>query len=267
MADYVGRMGSRAPRRRAGRGRGARAARGRGAGAAVAGRRAAEPAAAVAAAPSRSRTCRFMPWAAAVYDYNSANASKYDPEGYCLPPGGPRMMATPYPMEICRSPTNKRIFMIFEGATHIWREIYMDAATASARGRAEPDLSRSLGGPMGRRHAGRRRRRLQRRHVDRLLRTPSHRPAPRGRTDSRDPTRATLRYEATIDDPGAYTRPWTVRWNMPWNATGELTEYICQENNGTVEPDRRPRTADLRSAEMTVVFRRAHASARADPAV
>ncbi len=39
----------------------------------------------------------FLPWAAAVYDYNSANQSKYDPEGYCLPPGGPRLMATPYP--------------------------------------------------------------------------------------------------------------------------------------------------------------------------
>src|SRR6516165_5226515 len=37
----------------------------------------------------------FQPWAAAVYDYNSVNQSKYDPEGYCLPPGGPRLMATP----------------------------------------------------------------------------------------------------------------------------------------------------------------------------
>ena len=26
----------------------------------------------------------FQPWAAAVYDYNSVNQSKYDPEGYCL---------------------------------------------------------------------------------------------------------------------------------------------------------------------------------------
>ena len=68
----------------------------------------------------------FQPWAAAVYDYNSKNQSKYDPEGYCLPPGGPRMMATPYPMEIIQLPEQKRIIMIFEGATHIWREIYMD---------------------------------------------------------------------------------------------------------------------------------------------
>ena len=36
------------------------------------------------------------------------------------------MMATPYPMEIIQLPEQKRIIMIFEGATHIWREIYMD---------------------------------------------------------------------------------------------------------------------------------------------
>src|SRR5204863_8855873 len=68
----------------------------------------------------------FQPWAAAVYDYNSKNNSKYDPEGYCLPPGGPRLMATPYPAEIIQLPEQKRIIIIFEGATHIWREIFMD---------------------------------------------------------------------------------------------------------------------------------------------
>src|SRR5260370_4366304 len=67
-----------------------------------------------------------MPWSAGIYNYNSPNNSKYDPEGYCLPPGGPRLMATPYPMEIIQLPEQKRIVMIFEGATHIWREIYMD---------------------------------------------------------------------------------------------------------------------------------------------
>jgi hypothetical protein len=42
------------------------------------------------------------------------------------------MMATPYQMEIIQQPEHKRIVMIFEGATHIWREIYMD-------GRAFPE--------------------------------------------------------------------------------------------------------------------------------
>ena len=38
-------------------------------------------------------------------------------------------------------------------------------------------------------------------------------------------------FEATFDDPGAYTKPFTARWDIPWNAKGELAEYICQENN------------------------------------
>jgi hypothetical protein len=48
-----------------------------------------------------------------------------------MPPGGPRMFATPYPMEIIQSPETKRIWMVFEGGTHVWREIHMD-------GRAHP---------------------------------------------------------------------------------------------------------------------------------
>ena len=45
------------------------------------------------------------------------------------------------------------------------------------------------------------------------------------------PNRDTLHYEATIIDPGAYSEPWTVAWNVPWLAGAELAEYICQENN------------------------------------
>jgi len=45
------------------------------------------------------------------------------------------------------------------------------------------------------------------------------------------PDKNTLRYEATIDDPGAYTATWTVAWDIPWSPDGELMEYICQENN------------------------------------
>jgi hypothetical protein len=41
----------------------------------------------------------------------------------------------------------------------------------------------------------------------------------------------TLKYEATIDDPGAYTRPWTGGWNIRWQAGEEMYEYVCQDNN------------------------------------
>jgi hypothetical protein len=42
---------------------------------------------------------------------------------------------------------------------------------------------------------------------------------------------STLKYEVTIDDPGAYTAPWTTSFNMQWTDGSELFEYICQENN------------------------------------
>jgi len=172
----------------------------------------------------------FMPWSAAVYDYNSANASKYDPEGYCLPPGGPRMMATPYPMEIIQQPEHKRIIMIFEGATHIWREIYMDGRPHPEGDALNPTY---LGHSVGRwegdtlvvdvvgfnegtwvdffGHP----------HTDMLHVVE--------RFTRRD--KNTLHYEATIDDAGAYTKPFTVGWDIPWSGADELKEYICQENN------------------------------------
>jgi len=68
----------------------------------------------------------FQPWAAAVYNYNSLNEGKYDPEGFCFPPGGPRSMGTPFPAEIIQLPEQKRILIIYEGGTHVWREIFMD---------------------------------------------------------------------------------------------------------------------------------------------
>jgi hypothetical protein len=89
----------------------------------------------------------FMPWSAAVYDYNVLNDAKYDPEGYCLPPGGPRLFATPYPMEIIQLPEQKRVIFIFEGGTHVWREVHMDGRThpASNAIKGETWLGHSVG--------------------------------------------------------------------------------------------------------------------------
>jgi hypothetical protein len=172
----------------------------------------------------------FQPWAAAMYNYNTINQSKYDPEGFCLPPGGPRLMATPYPMEILQMADKSRIFMVFEGATHIWREIAMD-------GRQHPKgddlpltyLGDSIGhwegdtlvvdvvgfnentwlDYFGHPHTD------QMHVVEKFSR----------------PYKETLHYEATIEDPGAYTKPFTVAWDIPWGDGNVLTEYICQENN------------------------------------
>jgi len=43
-----------------------------------------------------------------------------------------------------------------------------------------------------------------------------------------------LEIENTVDDPKAYTKPWTFTTH-PVMLKGELMEYICQENNRDVE--------------------------------
>lgn len=172
----------------------------------------------------------FQSWAAAVYDYNSKNESKYDPEGYCIPPGGPRMMATPYPMEIIQLPEQKRILMTFEGATHIWREIFMDGRPHPEGDALNPTyLGHSVGHWDGDTlvvdvvgfNEGTWLDYYGHPHTD-LLHVVER--------FSR-PSKNTLHYEALIDDRGAYTRPFSIAWDIPWKSDGELSEYICQENN------------------------------------
>ena len=50
------------------------------------------------------------------------------------------------------------------------------------------------------------------------------------------PNLKTLSYEYTVDDPGAYTGPWSGRWTITagaassWITGGEMFEYICQDS-------------------------------------
>jgi hypothetical protein len=174
----------------------------------------------------------YQPWAKALYEYRIKTEQKDDPEGFCLPPGGTLATSnrTSSPWEFLQIPEQKRIIRIFEGAAHMWQVIYMD-------GRPHPqeayDLPTWMGHSVG--------------HwegdtlvVDTVgfneghwlstlggVRTSQHHLIERfTRVDYN-----TLRYEATIDDPGAYTRPFKVGWNLAWNAGQELIEIVCMENN------------------------------------
>ena len=170
----------------------------------------------------------FLPWTKAMYDYNAATKVAYDPEGFCLPPGGPRMFGTPYPSQFIQQP--KRIVVIFEGGAHVWREIHMDGRPLPkvedlnptyfgySVGHWEGDTlvveatgfnEKSWLNFNGTMHTE------QLRTIEKFTR----------------PNRDKLHYEATIIDPGAYSEPWTVAWDIPWTAGAELAEYVCQENN------------------------------------
>jgi hypothetical protein len=170
----------------------------------------------------------FLPWSKAMYDYVKKTENAYDPEGFCLPPGGPRAFGTPYPAEFLQQ--KDRIIVIFEGGAHVWREIHMDGRPHPTGSKLNPTyFGHSVGkwegdtlvidtvgynertwlGFNGYFHSD------ELRTVERITR----------------PNYDTLRYEVTIDDPGAYSKPWRMGWNIRWTEGQELQEYICQEEN------------------------------------
>ena len=168
----------------------------------------------------------FKPWAKALYEQRLANLQKDDPEGYCLPPGVPRMMATPFPFQIFQLPD--RVLFVFEGGAHVWRAIYTDGRPHLK----DPNPS-FLGDSVG--------------HWegdtlvvdaigfnDRTWLDQDGHPHTESLHVIERYTRVdemTLRYEATIDDPDAYTAKWSFAYTIPWQPGVELLEYVCQENN------------------------------------
>src|SRR5688572_20673019 len=170
----------------------------------------------------------LQPWAKALYEYRIKTEQKDDPEGFCLPAGG--ISATSnrmsQPWEFIQIPQQKRIVRVFE-QNSMWQVIYMD-------GRQHPqiayDLPTWLGHSVGRWEGdtlvvdtvG-----FNEGHwlsVNGLPRTSQHHLVERFTR----PDYNTLRYEAEIDDPGAYTQAWKVAWNLNWGP-GELNEFFCVE--------------------------------------
>jgi hypothetical protein len=172
----------------------------------------------------------FTEAAKKIFDSRTQTNSKDDPEGFCLPPGVPRMMYTPYPAQIYQMAD--RVLFIYEGGAHVWRLIWMDGREhpkdpnptflGDAVGHWEGDTlvvdtvgfnDRTWLDAAGHPHG-------EKLHVIEKYTRP----------DSN-----TLRVEATIDDPDFYTKPWAVVTTANWAPGQELLEYICQENNRDVQ--------------------------------
>jgi hypothetical protein len=154
--------------------------------------------------------------------------SATDPEGFCLPPGIPRMMYTPYPMKIVQEPN--MITFVFEGGAHVWRQI-----PVAPRGWLEHDKNFNpayLGDPIAWWEGDT----LVVETVGFNERTwldfAGHPHGEKMKVTERFTRLNTMQLEhiATIDDPEFYTQPWTVRITTNYQPTNHLIEYICQEN-------------------------------------
>jgi hypothetical protein len=177
-------------------------------------------------------TIPFQPWAKALYDFRQTN--ELEPHTRCKPSGFSRQFETPYGVEFVNMPDVQRMYIFDIGGPHTFRTIYMDGRTHPAKvDHGQGFYGHSVGwwegdtlvvDTVGYNEAFW----LDRRglpHTDKM-----HTVERFTRVDQ-----ATIRYEAEVDDPGAYTQPWKGGFNLRWETGTELFEYVCQQANYATE--------------------------------
>jgi hypothetical protein len=168
----------------------------------------------------------FQPWAQALYDARQIH--ELEPHARCKASGVARQFLTPYGVEFVELPELQRLYIFDVGGPHTFRTVYMDGRNHP------PDLTptnygHSIGWWEGdtlvidsygfNEDFWLDRRGLP--HTEQM-----HTIERFTRIDAE-----TIVYEITVDDPGAYTAPWTGTFNLQWDGGIELFEYICQQAN------------------------------------
>jgi len=168
----------------------------------------------------------FQRWSKELYLYRRVN--QFEPHSRCKPSGGPRQFLTPYGVEFVDLPDLHRIYILDLGGPHSYRTIHMDMQ-AHPKGIAPTAYGHSIGKWEGDSLVVDTMSFSEAFWFDRtgLPHTEQLHTVERfTRTDSK-----TMKYEVTIDDPGAYTATWSSSFLLGWDSEQELFEYICQDNN------------------------------------
>jgi hypothetical protein len=185
-------------------------------------------------APIHIDDAPFQPWTKALTNFRHRNVLADEPHTRCKPSPGPRQFVTPYGTEILEVPELQRLYIFDVGGPHSYRVVYMDgrphpAATDLVPSYYGHSIGRWEGATLVIDSVGFNERAWMNRdgipHTDRL-----HLIERLSRPDSN-----TLRYDVTIDDPGAFTKPWDSGFSLNWSAGTEMFEYICQDNNHAPE--------------------------------
>ena len=169
----------------------------------------------------------FQPWAAQLQKERQSVQSRDNPDALCLPMGLLQFHLQPQPRKIVQTPT--QIFIMYE-SNYGLRTIYTDGRSLPPQGEPQPYW---YGYSVGRWEG------------DTLV-VQSNNFRGEGWLDVRgSPTTEAavvterfrrlnygqLDIEFTLDDPKAYTKPWTVRIDQRLVADGsEMIEFICHEN-------------------------------------
>ena len=168
----------------------------------------------------------LLPWAKVLRD---SRVESDEPHVWCLPTGVGRV--TVFPFRFVQNYTHRlptHLFMVFEGNIHSYRQIFMDGRKHPAE--LDPTwFGHSIGSWEGdtlvidtvgyndkfwfdRRGTP---------HTEQLHTIERFTRLDMGHMENK----------LTIDDPGAYSRTFTLTFPVTLSTADEILEYICQENN------------------------------------
>ena len=168
----------------------------------------------------------FQPWAQALYNERLKNNSKDDPTASCIIGGVPRSDVVPYPFKIIET---SRMTVILYEAVHSYRQIFTDGRPLPQNDPTPTWFGYSIGKWDG----------------DTFVVETSNIKEGGWLDNNGKPATNALRVtelfhrkdfghldlQITIDDPKAYTKPWSIQVPFIFQADDELMEYICEENN------------------------------------
>jgi hypothetical protein len=175
----------------------------------------------------------LQPWAAELKKKRMADNSKDNPDVWCLPIGLMQYHNHPQPRQIVQT---KNLMLITYESNYGLRYIYMDGRPAPnndptpwwfgySRGWYEGDtLVVETTNFRGDERAG---------WLD--VNGSPYTEALKMTERFRRPNFGTLEIDITIDDPKAYTKPFTVRVNQKLMVDSEMIEFICNENEKSTD--------------------------------
>ena len=170
----------------------------------------------------------YQPWAAALVKQRVADLSKDDPHARCMPPNFPRAFAFPHHQKMIQV---RGLLVILDEFNASYRQIFTDARPfpedpqplwngySSGKWDGETLVVQSMG------------------FRDDLwldMRGNHMTSAAKVTERFRRPNYGSLEIEVTVDDPKAYTKPWTVTLKQALQVDTELADEICLENEQSV---------------------------------
>jgi len=168
----------------------------------------------------------YQPWAKALVDSRADGShAREESDANCLPQGIPKIAAAPAPWKIIQSAGT---IVILHEAFNLWRQVFLDGRQFAedlnpswlgySIGKWDGDTlvveSKGFNGKTWLDQAGKPT--TEALHVTERYRRKNF---------------GTMEIQITIDDPKAYTKPWTVTEEVRLVLNTDLLEFICNENH------------------------------------